>query len=256
MPDQSKYSSCKATEVRQNDKGNFGCRHLYDGQVINNAQEGNFFTKSLVNPWAEVELTEAVYIVAIEVTTYGVADDERFIFTNFHAGMTSTAKTDGSKPANVITDVPLMIHYRGPAAQGEILHITFPTPVMAKYVLLQGKNLNHPWNIAELKVIEGKLAWYYSCTYVVFCYFSYHAATFDECPKRDRVVVTSNQVQYLTCTVLCTVLYCTVLHCTVLYCTVVTRFSTRTTPARTGRTAPCGARPRPAATAGTGTRPT
>ena len=156
MSDQSKYSSCKATEVRQNDKGNFGCRHLYDGQVINNAQEGNFFTKSLVNPWAEVELTEAVYIVAIEVTTYGVADDERFIFTNFHAGMTSTAKTDGSKPANVITDVPLMIHYRGPAAQGEILHITFPTPVMAKYVLLQGKNLNHPWNIAELKVIEGK----------------------------------------------------------------------------------------------------
>ena len=194
MPDQSKYSSCKATEIRSNDKGNFGCRHLYDGQVINNAQEGNFFTKSLKNPWAEVELTEAVYIVAIEVTTYGVADDERFIFTNFLAGMTSTAKTDGSKPANDITDVPLMTHWRGPATQGQILHITFPTPVMAKYVLLQGRNLNHPWNIAELKVIEGKQV---ALTPRLMCHYSsFPSATFDECPKRDRVVVTSNQVQH------------------------------------------------------------
>ena len=132
--------------------------------------------------------------MAIEVTTYGVADDERFIFTNFLAGMTSTAKTDGSKPANDITDVPLMTHWRGPATQGQILHITFPTPVMAKYVLLQGRNLNHPWNIAELKVIEGKQV---ALTPRLMCHYSsFPSATFDECPKRDKVVVTSNQVQH------------------------------------------------------------
>ena len=170
ISDQSKYSSCKATKVRSDSKSDHGCRYLYDDTIVDNAQAGNFFTiGGLKNPWAEVELSEAVYMTAIEIRSYGVSDDERFKKVDFRAGMTSTAKTDGSEPANVITDVPLMIHYRGPAAQGEILHITFPTPVMAKYVLLQGKNLNHPWNIAELKVIEGKLVLLlYVCCILLF----------------------------------------------------------------------------------------
>ena len=102
-------------------------------------------------------MSEAVYMTAIEIRSYGVSDDERFKKVDFRAGMTSTAKTDGSEPANVITDVPLMSHYIGPAGKGELFYITFPSPVTAKYVLLQAVNLNEPWNLAELKVIVGKL---------------------------------------------------------------------------------------------------
>ena len=158
ISDQSKYSSCKATKVRSNSKSDHGCRYLYDDTIVDNAQAGNFFTiGGLKNPWAEVELTEAVYMTAIEIRSYGVSDDERFKKVDFRAGMTSTAKTDGSEPANVITDVPLMSHYIGPAGKGELFYITFPSPVTAKYVLLQAVNLNEPWNLAELKVIVGKL---------------------------------------------------------------------------------------------------
>ena len=72
--------------------------------------------------------------------------------------MIATSRNHQGSSANLISDSsPLIINYVGPAAQGEIVTITFPTPVLAQYILFQVKNLNSNLQLAEMKVIECKI---------------------------------------------------------------------------------------------------
>ena len=84
-------------------------------------------------------------------------DTQKFKNVDIRAGMTATSRNHQGSSANLITDSsPLIVNYVGPAGQGEIVTITFPTPILAQYILFQVKNLNSNLQMAEMKVIECK----------------------------------------------------------------------------------------------------
>ena len=68
-------------------------------------------------------------------------------------GTGTTLRHQGSSQY-VIPTGQLIVKYKGPAENAEVIYLTFPKPVTAQYVILQFCNINNNIQLAELRIIK------------------------------------------------------------------------------------------------------
>ena len=91
---------------------------------------GNYRSKADVKPWLEIELTEAVDVAGLEVTTFGAEDNKRFRNVVLRAGLTQSPVHGAGTGTNLLTHNDFILKYTGSAdTAGEIVYIMFPNPV-------------------------------------------------------------------------------------------------------------------------------
>ena len=119
-----------------------------------------FFTTPHTKPWLEIQLSSAVAgIAGLEFQCQATAT--KYLGNiRVSAGLQPTRLTDGVDGTTVDHVNTYLGKYKGPTGGGEIVYITFPQPVLAKYILLQKDNpatTNTRLAGQEIKVLVGTL---------------------------------------------------------------------------------------------------
>lgn len=65
-----------------------------------------------------------------------------------------TTLADGGTSANLLTEGQYIVKYKGPAQVKEVFYLTFPTPMVADFFILQWEGINHNVQLAELRIIK------------------------------------------------------------------------------------------------------
>ena len=95
---------------------------------------GNYRSLPDVKPWFEIELTEAVDVAGLEVTTFGAENNKRFRNVVFRAGLTQSPVHGAGTGTSLLTHNDFILKYTGTASSaGEIVYIMFPNPVSQTY---------------------------------------------------------------------------------------------------------------------------
>ena len=58
--------------------------------------------------------------------------------------------------ANLIGAGQIVAKYKGPAANAEVIYLTFPKPIRAQFVVVQMRNIQNNIQLAEIRIIKCK----------------------------------------------------------------------------------------------------
>ena len=135
--------------------------YAIDDAVDHSQAAGNYRSKpGFQKPWIEIHLTEPALIAGLEVTSLGHADMKRFKKVIFRAGLTQSPVGKGQGGNDLLTHNPYILEYVDFNTQGEVIYITFPEPVVAKYILLQGNDFKggrQPTDSVVLEMAEVRI---------------------------------------------------------------------------------------------------
>ena len=128
--DRSFYKGTKNSPIEGGQWENHKPAFAIDDAVDHSQVAGNYRSKADVKPWFEIELTEAVDVAGLEVTTFGAEDNDRFRNVVFRAGLTQSPVHGAGSGNSLLTHNDFILKYTGTAnTAGEVLYIMFPTPV-------------------------------------------------------------------------------------------------------------------------------
>ena len=139
--------------------------YAIDDAVDHSQAAGNYRSKpGFQKPWIEIHLTGPVLISGLEVTTLGHEDKKRFKKVIFRAGLTQSPVAKGQGGNELQTHNTFVYEYLPSNTQGEVIYITFPEPMVAKYILLQGNDFKGGraptdsvvLEMAEVRIIKCK----------------------------------------------------------------------------------------------------
>ena len=163
MLERSYYSGTKNSPI---DGANHKPLYAIDDQVDHSQVTGNYRSKpGYTKPFIEVALSQAVDMAGLEVTTFGAANIRRFEKVIFRAGLVRSPVGGPGSGNDLLTHNPLVMEYLDKAFPGEVIYLTFPFPLTARYVLIQG-NANpadtNPTDsvileLAEIRIIKCKI---------------------------------------------------------------------------------------------------
>ena len=132
-----------------------------DDVVDHSKAAGNYRSKpGFQKPWIEIHLSAPVLIAGLEVTSLGHEDMKRFKKVIFRAGLTQSPVAKGQGGNELQTHNRYMLEYIDFNTQGEVIYITFPEPVVAKYILLQGNDFKggrQPTDSVVLEMAEVRI---------------------------------------------------------------------------------------------------
>ena len=118
-----------------------------------------FMTKPHPKPWIEIRLSSEVAGVSGLEIMCGAPATKYFGGVSIRAGTQPTALLDGEDGLTVDNNVNTYVGtYQGPEGGGETVYISFPEPMLVKYILLQ-KDAESNVRLAaqEIKVLVGTL---------------------------------------------------------------------------------------------------
>ena len=147
-----------------------GANHIppfaIDNAVDHSKAAGNYRSKpGFQKPWVEIHLSGPKLIAGLEVTTLGHEDKKRFKKVIFRAGLTQSPVAKGQGGNDLQTHNTYVLEYVNFNTQGEVIYITFPEPIVAKYILIQGNDFpgsraptdSVVLEMAEVRLIKCKL---------------------------------------------------------------------------------------------------
>ena len=128
---------------------------VIDGVDTNNYY---FFTKPHTKPWVEIQLSSEVAGVSGLEIQCGASATKYFGNVRVSAGTQPTALVKGMDATTVDNVNTYVGKYKGPEGGGATVYISFPEPLVVKYILLQ-KDANAAVRLAaqEIKVLVGTL---------------------------------------------------------------------------------------------------
>ena len=183
MLERSYYSGTKNSPI---DGANHKPLYAIDDQVDHSQVTGNYRSKpGYTKPFIEVALSQALDMAGLEVTTFGAANIRRFEKVIFRAGMVRSPVGGPGSGNNLLRHNPYVMEYVDKAYPGEVIYLTFPHPLTARYILIQG-NANpastNPTNSVILELAEVRII---KCEYhtVPYCPHCTH------CTQRCTLVV-------------------------------------------------------------------
>ena len=158
MLERSYYSGTKNSPI---DGANHKPLYAIDDQVDHSQVTGNYRSKpGYTKPFIELALSQAVDIAGLEVTTFGAANIRRFEKVIFRAGMVMSPVGGPGSGNNLLSHNPFVMEYVDKAYPGEVIYLTFPHPLTARYILIQG-NANpadtNPTNSVILELAEVRI---------------------------------------------------------------------------------------------------
>ena len=134
--------------------------------IVDHSQEtGNYRSKpGDRKPWIEVALTAPVQVAGLEITTYGATNNRRFEKVVVRAGLVQSPVGGPGTGNSVRNHNPRVTEYVDKAERGEVILLTFPSPVTARYILIQANGSpadSFPTDsvileLAEVRVIKCK----------------------------------------------------------------------------------------------------
>ena len=126
-----------------------------DGVDTNNYY---FFTKPHTKPWVEIQLSSEVAGVSGLEIQCGAPGTKYFGNVRVSAGSQPTTLVDGEDAQTVDNVNTYLGNYKGPEGGGAFVYISFPEPMLVKYILLQ-KDANAAVRLAaqEIKVLVETL---------------------------------------------------------------------------------------------------
>ena len=147
------------------DGSNHGHGYATDDSVDNSQAAGNYRSKpGFQKPWLEIHLASQVEVSGLEITSFGFQDKKRFKKVIVRAGLTRSPVSKGQGGNDLLTHNPFVYEYVDYNLKGEVIYITFPEPIVAKYILLQGNDnpsQREPTDsvvleLAEVRVVQCK----------------------------------------------------------------------------------------------------